>query len=361
MYLRIKNEKKHKIYTIALHIYLEFKENNLMEEDKMNHLKGIHHVTAITSSAEKIYDFFTHILGMRLVKKTVNQDDIQTYHLFFADDTGAPGTDMTFFDFPGISKGQHGTNEIYKTSFRVPSDAALEYWQKRFNRLNVTHRGIKSLFGKQTLSFVDFDDQQYMLVSDENNKGISSGTPWKKGPIPNEFAITGLGPLHIRIAEFDYFKKVVEEVLQFREIASEDSLHLFEVGEGGNGAQIIVEYNTVLPRAIQGFGTVHHAAFRVENTEVLHEWIEHMEAFGFTTSGYVDRFFFESLYARVAPGILFEWATDEPGFMGDEAYETLGEKLSLPPFLEDKREEIEKMVRPIDTVRSTIQFEKDYE
>jgi glyoxalase family protein len=108
----------------------------------MNNLKGMHHVTAITSSAEKNYEFFTYVLGMRLVKKTVNQDDIQTYHLFFADDVGSAGTDMTFFDFPGIPKGVHGTNEISKTSFRVPSDAAIDYWVKRFDRLEVKHTGI---------------------------------------------------------------------------------------------------------------------------------------------------------------------------------------------------------------------------
>ena len=247
----------------------------------MNELKGIHHVTAITSSAEKNYEFFTYVLGMRLVKKTVNQDDIQTYHLFFADDKGSAGTDMTFFDFPGIPKGVHGTNEISKTSFRVPSDAALEYWVKRFDRLEVKHTGIKEQFGKKTLSFVDFDDQQYQLISDEFNKGVESGTPWQKGPIPLEYAITGLGPVFVRIANFDYFKEMLEKVLLFKETAKEGSFHLFEVGEGGNGASVIVEYNTVLPQARQGYGTVHHAAFRVEDRSVLDEWTERMSSFGF--------------------------------------------------------------------------------
>ncbi|MEH7335764.1 ring-cleaving dioxygenase [Neobacillus drentensis] len=325
----------------------------------MNHLKGIHHVTAITSSAEKNYEFFTNVLGMRLVKKTVNQDDIQTYHLFFADDKGSAGTDMTFFDFPGIPKGVHGTNEISKTSFRVPSDEALSYWVKRFDRLEVKHTGIKEQFGTKTLSFIDFDDQQYQLISDEFNKGVESGTPWQKGPIPLEYAITGLGPVFIRIANFDYFKEMMEKVLLFKETDQEGSFHLFEVGEGGNGASVIVEYNAILPEARQGFGTVHHAAFRVEDRSVLEEWIERMSSFGFHTSGYVNRHFFESLYARVAPQILFEFATEGPGFMGDEPYETLGEKLSLPPFLEPKRTEIEKLVRPIDTVRSTKEFIKE--
>jgi glyoxalase family protein len=296
---------------------------------------------------------------MRLVKKTVNQDDIQTYHLFFADDKGSAGTDMTFFDFPGIPKGAHGTNEISKTSFRVPTDASIDYWEKRFERLNVKHTGIKTQFGKKTLSIVDFDDQQYQLISDENNQGIASGTPWEKGPIPLENAITGLGPVFVRVANLENFKIVLEKVLLFKEIAKEDSFHLFEVGEGGNGAQIIVEYNTILPQARQGFGTVHHAAFRVEDTSVLKEWINRLDSFQLPNSGYVDRHFFESLYARVAPQILFEFATDGPGFMGDEPYETLGEKLSLPPFLEPQREKIEKMVRHIDTVRSTKEFIKE--
>ncbi|GLY08831.1 ring-cleaving dioxygenase [Pseudobacillus badius] len=322
--------------------------------------KGVHHVTAITSSAEKNYEFFTCTLGMRLVKKTVNQDDIQTYHLFFADDKGNPGTDMTFFDFPGIPKGRHGTNEIAKTSFRVPSDEALEYWVKRFDRLAVKHTGIQEQFGKKTLSFVDFDDQAYQLISDEKDEGVAAGVPWQKGPIPLEYAITGLGPVFVRISNYDYFKEMLERVLFFKEIAQEGDFHLFEVGEGGNGAQVIVEHNTVLPQAQQGFGTVHHAAFRVDDRAELEKWDEHIQGFSLPTSGFIDRFFFGSLYVRVAPHILFEFATDGPGFMGDEPYETLGEKLSLPPFLEPKRAQIEQLVRPIDTVRSTKEFKKEY-
>ncbi len=325
----------------------------------VSELKGIHHVTAITSSAEKNYEFFTFVLGMRLVKKTVNQDDIQTYHLFFADDEGNAGTDVTFFDFPGIPKGTHGTNEIYRTAFRVPSDEAIEYWLKRFDRLNVKHDGVSEQFGKKVINFVDFDDQQYQLISDENNKGVKSGVPWKKGPIPLEYAITGLGPVHIRISHFDYFKQVLEKVLGFKEIDQNGDQYLFEVGEGGNGAQIIVEYNQILPDGRQGYGTVHHVAFRVHDRAALEEWIDYLPQFGFQTSGYVDRHFFESLYARVTPHILFEWATDGPGFMGDEPYETLGEKLSLPPFLETKRDYIESVVRPIDTVRSTLDLKKE--
>lgn len=327
----------------------------------MKPLTGVHHVTAITSSAEKIYEFFTEVLGVRLVKKTVNQDDIQTYHLFFADDVGSAGTDMTFFDFPGIPKGVHGTNEISKTSFRVPTDAALDYWEKRFDRLDIKHTGIQEQFGKKILPFVDFDEQQYQLISDENNEGVASGTPWQKGPIPLEFAITGLGPIFVRINNYDFFKEMLEKVFLFKEIEKEGSYYLFETGEGGNGAQVIVEYNAILPPHRQGYGTVHHAAFRVNDRTHLDEWENRFKGFGLPNSGFVERYYFKSVYVNAAPQVLFELATDGPGFMGDEDYETLGEKLSLPPFLEPKREEIEKQVRPIDTVRSTRVFEKEYE
>jgi len=153
----------------------------------------------------------------------------------------------------------------------------------------------------------------------------------------------------------------MEQVMLFEEIGQEGDAHLFEGGEGGNGAQVVVIHDETSPVARQGFGTVHHVAFRVDDRSVLDEWTARLQQFGLPTSGYVDRFFFESSYARVAPQILFEWATDGPGFMGDEPYETVGEKLSLPPFLEPKREQIEAMVRPIDTVRSTKTFEKEYE
>ncbi|MGG0741359.1 ring-cleaving dioxygenase [Niallia taxi] len=326
----------------------------------MNELKGLHHITAITSSAEKIYEFFTNVLGLRLVKKTVNQDDIQTYHLYFTDDVGSPGTDMTFFDFPGIPKGVHGTNEISKTSFRVPTDAALAYWVKRFDKYDIKHKGIQEQFGKKTLAFVDFDDQQYQLISDELNEGVSAGTPWQNGPVPLEFAITGLGPIFVRTSYFDYFKEVLEKVFLMKEVGQEDSFHLFEMGEGGNGAQVIVEFNNILPQARQGFGTIHHAAFRVADRAELDEWTNRLSSFQLPNSGFVERYYFGSLYSNVAPQVLFELATDGPGFMGDEPYETLGEKLSLPPFFESKRDEIEQLVRPINTVRSNLKIDKEY-
>lgn len=324
-------------------------------------LKGIHHVTAITSSAEKNYEWFTNVLSLRLVKKTVNQDDIQTYHLFFADDEGNAGTDMTFFDFPNTPKGSKGTNDISRSSFRVPNNHALDYWLKRFDHYDVKHSEIKEQFGVKVIQFEDFDEQQYQLVSDENLEGVAPGKPWKNGPVPEEFGIYGLGPILIRVSNIEHMSTVLENTLNFRKIAKENQYTLFEMGKGGNGGRVIIEESTVLPPARQGYGSVHHVAFRVENRAVLDYWTERISNLGIPNSGYVDRFYFESLYSRMYPGVLFEFATDGPGFIDyQESYDNLGEKLALPPAYEEHREQIEQMVRPIDTVRSTKNFEKEY-
>jgi glyoxalase family protein len=326
----------------------------------MKPLKGIHHVTAITSSAEKIYDFFTYVLGLRLVKKTINQDDIHTYHLFFADDLGSPGTDMTFFDFPGAQPARKGTDEIAKTGFRVPNDAAIDYFKARFGHMGITHSEPSVLFGRQAMFFEDFDGQEYFLVSDENISGIASGTPWKKGPVPDRYAITGLGPVWFRVGDADSIRKVLTTTLTFEETDEDGSRVLFETGEGGNGASVIAEVTQGMIRGSQGYGGIHHVAFRVDDTEDIASWISRLDRGGHRHSGLVDRFYFKSLYTRLYPGLLFEFATEGPGFIDDEEdYETLGETLALPPRFRSKRKEIEKLVRPIDTRRSDKAFSKE--
>lgn len=327
----------------------------------MKQLNGIHHVTAITSSAEKNYEFFTNILGMRLVKKTINQDDINTYHLFFADDRGNAGTDVTFFDFNGINKAIRGTDEISRIGLRVKDDEALEYWVKRFKHYNVRFEPITKLFNKKALFFYDFDDQEYALFSDENNEGIGSGTPWLNGPVPVEYGITGLGPIFFRVKNIENMKRILEEIMGMRYSSKQNQYTLFEMGLGGNGASVILDYQPLLPNAYQGYGGVHHVAFRVDDREDIDAWIRHLNSYKAGHSGFVDRFYFKSLYTRLYPGILFEFATEGPGFIDDEEpYEILGEKLALPPKFRNQRERIESLVRPIDTVRSTKEFKKEY-
>ncbi|HZJ89735.1 MAG TPA: VOC family protein [Bacilli bacterium] len=318
----------------------------------MAKITGLHHVSAITSSAQKIYDFFIDILGMRLVKKTVNQDDIKTYHLFFADDVGSAGTDMTFFVFEGIPRAKFGTDEIMRTSFRVPSDKALKYFVLRFDAYNVKHDGITTLFGRKFLFFEDFDGQRYALVSDEKVQGIPGGIPVIKSPVPEEYGIVGLGPSFLRVQNELLMDTALVDVLGFRKIETVADKTLYEVGLGGNGAAIIVVKDSESPLSRQGYGSVHHIAFRVDNKEDLLNWIPLLEQVRAPHSGYVDRFYFESLYARLYPQILFEFATDGPGFIDDEeSYEVLGEKLALPPFYRDKRSYVERTVRRFQTTR----------
>lgn len=313
-------------------------------------LKGIHHVTAMTDDAERNYHFFTDILGMRLVKKTVNQDDIYTYHTFFADDEGHAGTDMTFFDFPNNPKGRKGTNSISRPSFRVPNDVALEYYKARFEEFNVKHEDIRELFGKKVLPFEEEDGQTYQLISDEHNDGVEPGVPWKNGPVPEDKAIYGLGPIEITVSYYEEFKQTLMELYGMKPIIEEEDVTLLEVGKGGNGGQVILRKD-LGTEARQGYGEVHHVSFRVEDDEAIQNWLERYTELGVHNSGLIDRFFFKALYARIGH-ILIELSTDGPGFMGDEPYETLGESLSLPPFLESKRDFIESEIRPFDTTRS---------
>ncbi|MFT0637036.1 VOC family protein, partial [Staphylococcus ureilyticus] len=212
-------------------------------------LLGIHHVTAITDDAERNYKFFTEVLGMRLVKKTVNQDDIYTYHTFFADDVGSPGTDMTFFDFPNVPQGHSGTNSITRPSFRVPDDAALAYYEQRFNEYNIKHEGFQTLFGKKVLPFEEADGQSYQLISDENNKGVAAGQPWKEGPVPTDKAIYGLGPIEITVSYFEDFKKILEDIFGMTTIIEEENVAVLEVGEGGNGGQVFLRKDATGPEA----------------------------------------------------------------------------------------------------------------
>ena len=321
-------------------------------------LLGIHHVTAITDSAERNYEFITGILGMRLVKKTVNQDDIQTYHTFYADDRGNPGTDLTFFDFVGIPKYGKGTNGITRTGLRVPDDAALDYYLNRFDEFGVKHEGIQKLFGRKVLPFEEEDGQRYQLFSDETNEGVEAGTPWKNGPVPEDKAIYGLGPIEITVSYYDEFIQMMEQVFGFTVKSKDENVALLEVGQGGNGGQMILRKDETSTVESQGYGTVHHVAFRVKDSDAIKAWEEKYNQLQLGHSGLVDRFYFEALYTRVGH-ILIELSTDGPGFIDhQESYEELGSTLALPPAFEDRRDYVESVVRPFDTSDINKKFKK---
>ncbi|MCM3031210.1 MULTISPECIES: ring-cleaving dioxygenase [unclassified Niallia] len=318
--------------------------------------KGIHHVSAMTAKAAQNYDFYTKTLGMRLIKKTVNQDDPSVYHLFYGDEKGNPGTELTFFEIPNLAPNKEGVSSISALSLRVPSDASLQYWVNRFDELQVTHGDILQRAGRKTLEFRDYENQRFFLVSDEQNSGVAGGIPWKNGPIPLEHAIIGLGPVQLTVRRTESTVRVLTELMGFRlkgqfpsTIKDQPDVLVFETGEGGTGAEVHIEERTDLPVQRLGRGGVHHVAFRVDDEEELYAWINKVNESRFQNSGFVDRFYFKSLYFREPNGILFELATDGPGFDTDEHIDHLGESLALPPFLEPQREQIEARLKPLDT------------
>jgi glyoxalase family protein len=331
--------------------YLELviiKINNLGEITMAKSIKGIHHVTAITDDIVRNYEFFTEILGMRLVKKTINQDEIQTYHTYYADHIGTPGTGMTFFGNPNSPQGTHGTDSITRTGLRVPNDEALDYYLNRFKDFDVKHDGIQEVFGKKVLQFEEPDGQRYQLVSDENNEGMEAGKAWDLSPVPNEFVVYGLGPVEITVSEYEVIKDHFIDFYGFEIVKEEKGGALLEIGEGGNGAQIILKEDTESTTAMQGNGEVHHLALRVDNREALKAWEELYEKNNLNHSGFIERHYFGALYVRVGR-VLVELSSDDPGFTIDEPYETLGESLALPAEFEDRREYIENQIRPFDT------------
>lgn len=319
-------------------------------------LKGIHHVSAITAQGPENYDFYTKVLGLRLVKKTVNQDDTSVYHLFYGDEKGNPGTELTFFEFPGVGRNRDGVSSISALSLRVANDDALDYWQRRFDEFNVDHDNIVQRAGRATLAFRDHEGQKLILVSDENNKGVQGGIPWDKSPVPGQYGIVGLGPVKLTVHDAEPTVLVLTALMAFRKkgqypssVAGQPDILVLETGEGGTGAEVHVEERKDLPLEQQGYGGVHHVAFRVENDDELRKWINRIREVRFPNSGFVDRFYFHSLYFREPNGILFELATDGPGFDTDEDINSLGESLALPPFLEPRREQIEAGLKPLDT------------
>ncbi len=318
-------------------------------------LKGIHHVSAITANAKENYQFYTKVLGLRLVKKTVNQDDTSVYHLFYADERGNPGTDLTFFEIPRAGRTYPGTNSISATSLRVKNDEALKYWKERLTSLEVDHDEIKEESGRLTLSFRDPEGQRLILVSDEKNIGVSGGKPWDNSPVPVENGIVGLGPVVLTVSRPERTIKVLTDLMGFKEklgyIRDEDQkpVRVFETGEGGTGAEIHILEDHQSNRERPGRGSVHHVAFRVEDEDELNKWVELLKNSHLPNSGFVERYYFRSLYFREPNGILFELATDGPGFEGDEDFEQLGENLALPPYFEAQRKEIEAKLKPLDT------------
>ncbi|HHY50383.1 MAG TPA: ring-cleaving dioxygenase [Alphaproteobacteria bacterium] len=312
-------------------------------------LGGIHHLTAITARAADNLRFYTDTLGLRLIKKTVNQDDTSAYHLFYGDALASPGADLTFFDWP-LPPERRGNHSIVRTGLRVGSEDDLAWWKAHLAARDIETGEIAPRNGHAALDFEDSEGQRFRLIADPASTGSH---PWDKSSIPPERQIHGLGPITLSVPELAPTAAMLTRVLNMREARhypagdGKPETHVFEMGPGGAAAELHVEVVPGLPPARQGAGGVHHVAFRTPNKEQFDSWVERTAEFGLRTSGEVERFYFTSLYFREPNGILFEIATDGPGFTADEPLESLGERLSLPPFLEPRRAQIEAGLKPL--------------
>jgi glyoxalase family protein len=312
-------------------------------------LTGFHHLTAVTADAPGNLRFYTGVLGLRLVKKTVNQDDVSAYHLFYADGKASPGTDITFFDWPAPPE-RRGSRSVIRTGLRVPAGSSIDWWRQRLDGAGVKTGKIQSVEGRRTLHLEDPEGQRLALVEDDTP---GAGNPWERSPVPAEHQIRGLGPITLSVPAIGPTERVLTTLMNMRRKegssnkSGDGSLHAFQMGAGGAAAELHVVEQPQLSMGRQGAGGVHHVAFRVPTVEEYKAWAERLGEAGMANSGPVNRYYFQSLYFREHGGILFELATDEPGFAVDEPMETLGEKLALPPFLEGRRAEIEAGLRPL--------------
>lgn len=312
-------------------------------------LTGIHHLTAITADAPGNKRFYTDTLGLRLVKKTVNQDDTSAYHLFYGDGAASPGSDITFFDWP-VPPARRGTHSIVRTGLRVSADS-LPWWQDRLSALGLAAGDVTTVDGRATLAFEDFEGQRLALVDDG---GAYDVHPWEKSPVPAEHQIRGLGPITLSVPDLTPTAAVLMHVMNMEPVRDyplptdpTKTVHVFSMGPGGAAAELHVAVEPGAPQAREGAGGVHHVAFRTPDYAGLAEWTKRVRGFRVPSSGEVERYYFRSLYFREPNGILFEIATDIPGFTADEPAETLGEALSLPPFLEGRRADIERNLKPL--------------
>lgn len=298
-------------------------------------LKGFHHLTAVTADAPGNYRFYTEALGLRLVKKTVNQDDTSAYHLFYADGVGSPGTDITFFDWP-VGRERRGSHSVTRTGLRVGSEVSLGWWQQRFKTLGVQQAGIAEENGRPTLAFEDHEGQRLALVVDSHG----DAHPWEQSPVPAEHQIRGLGPITMSVADPDPTDMVLTKLMNMTAAGRSGDTLIYRMDGPGAVGELHVTVDPSLPPAQQGAGGVHHVAFNIPYTD-YDAWASRLRSMRVPNSGPVDRFWFKSLYFREPNGVLFELATDAPGFATDEPMDKLGTTLSLPPFLENRRAEIE--------------------
>ncbi|MEN1967731.1 ring-cleaving dioxygenase [Lentibacillus sp. N15] len=309
-------------------------------------ISGHHHISMITKDATKNNRFYRDVLGLRRVKMTVNQDDPSMYHLFYGDKTGSPGTALTFFEIPPVGHTYRGTNAITRIGLLVPTEASLTYWKTRFEAYHIQHGDITMYANRPALNFED-PEGLCMVLLVSNGEKVEHWKSWEKSNIPTEHQIQGMGSVEITVRRRDKLARTLTELLGYTAVSRTDDEAVFQSVQGEVFGEIIVKH---LEGSAEkpGRGSIHHLAIRVKDEAALAYWEKQVQARGFHSSGIVDRFYFKSIYFRESNGILFEIATDGPGFTADEDIETLGETLDLPPFLEDRRAEIEENLKPVE-------------
>jgi glyoxalase family protein len=303
-----------------------------------NTINGIHHITAIAGNAKKNHDFYTRVLGLRLVKKTVNFDDPQTYHLYYGDKFGTPGTILTFFPWEGITAGRRGARQATEIGYSVP-EGSMDFWLKRLDANNVLYNKPAEKFGEQYLTLLDPDGLKLELIVPKN---ADSRLPWETSEVKAENATRGFHNITITTNKMDATAKILTEVFGYKLLEQHVNRFRFVTDAVDNAAIVdLVEVAGEVAGHVAG-GSVHHVAFRVKNEEILMQYREKIADMGLHITDKIDRNYFYSLYFREPGGVLFELATDNPGFSVDEPVDQLGSGLKLPAQYENIREDLEK-------------------
>lgn len=299
---------------------------------------GLHHITAIAGDAQRNYDFYTKVLGMRLVKKTVNFDDPGTYHFYFGDEIGSPGTILTFFPWPRVKQGQNGAGMATDIGYAVPVDS-LEFWEARLDQYQIPHSGQEERFGEKTLRFADPDGLVLSLIAVQED-GSRKG--WQTPEISPEHAIRGFHTVTLTLRNNQATASILTELFEYRLVGKEGNISRYQTDAVGQAAFVDLLEWPDAPRGINAGGTNHHVAFRVKDEQALMDIRQKVVARGLHITEKIDRDYFYSLYFREPGGVLFEIATDNPGFAVDESVENLGTSLRLPSRYEEIRERIEE-------------------
>jgi len=317
----------------------------------MTRALGLHHVTAIAGDPRRNLDFYAGLLGLRLVKRTVNFDDPGAYHFYFGDEVGKPGSLLTFFPYPGARDGRPGPGQVGVTSFSI-RPSALGFWLERLLKHGVRHEGPtrRAGLGSGSEQVVSFSDPDGLLLELVAHLGSEARSAWGGGPgVSAEHAIHGLHAVAIWVEEGKATERVLVETLGFRPVGQHGTTRRFAAGDGGPGRLVDVRTTGDFVRGLGGMGTVHHVAWAVEDDRAQLKMREEVVAAGLAPTPVIDRNYFRSVYFREPGGVLFELATLGPGFAVDEPVESLGEHLKLPPRLEPRRSEIEAALPPLAT------------